>query len=858
MVAKRGIMFELQTSVASDADDAFDKLGKKIDALQQKANLTLSITQRATRTATAAAATVGGNGAYGGNGAAVVTATLTAQEQAEKASQRRRADMRRKWDEEDRIRAEKIADTITDINQEALDQQIKDLKKAQAEKEKLIAAEERRNPTGWAGLSAMGRKTMGRGGADAWQRGMDQLKKQNEQKAKEEAREEQKRQRDAKEALAHQREGYARLRESVLSATDAVTRLGEGMSYLGLIGERDLHTLTNALLKIRGTAETIRGLVGTAQNLGALRQNIAAAGGRGALLRTLFGLGAPAAEAGAAGAAGSAGLGGAGATGLGAAGLGLTGAGLATAGVVAIPIVIAGEAALNMATSGRSRKAAGRAGAAIGGFGARMKHAIGRGAGRMFMDEGEKIQEEFEYLSQQENPYAAGGVSEQALSQGGFFDWMEGMPLGGLNPLGLGARMKKNAATFEAEAASRRNLERHQKLSQLRSEQLHRRIDIENTMLPSQLQEIDLGREQAERLAAIGRNYQAVQSQHAAETAMGIGKEKLRRQGFGEQVTLLRRGMSSMLEGSPLQAHRAEEALARLQLHEELSAEKIGVLTGKRERTRGIELQRSALRDRSAQIGTQISETREKLGEMDESNVQGREQAETKIKQLIQEQEQIKKQGYELDEKHRKGEIQDAAKLVELAQKRAQIATQRVTEKTQQLLGTQERLGMMTPMDLQAMVQAMRRAKSGEELTYDEISVLDQGTLSTRTEASKQKRMKFRNLAKGNPELLDLLSEETTEESLARQEQRQAQVGVAEAAAAPALKGEVTVGGEYSITIDIRDDMQLAKELRGELSAFDTKLADTEARIMKAVRGIVDERAKQIQQQRRTVAGGGG
>lgn len=119
-----------------------------------------------------------------------------------------------------------------------------------------------------------------------------QKKQQHERRQREQA--EQRERRDAEQALGRQREGYHRLNESIGQAVDSVTRLGEGMAYLGLSGDKDLRGLSEALLKIRGTVEVLRGGVGAMRGAGGLLtafQQVHSSGGMGGVARAFFGLG---------------------------------------------------------------------------------------------------------------------------------------------------------------------------------------------------------------------------------------------------------------------------------------------------------------------------------------------------------------------------------------------------------------------------------------------------------------------------------------------------------------------------------------------------------------------------------------
>lgn len=236
---------------------------------------------------------------------------------------------------------------------------------------------ERLHPTtGMAGLSAIGREAIrekgGRGGNDKFQAGLKNIHQQREREQQQAQREESRTARDTELTLGRQREQYHRLGESIGATTDAVTRLGEGMAYLGLIGQRDLGRLSDSLLAIRGTVDTIRGGVGAMRDIGGLVRSVREvrhAGGVGGIGRAIMGMG-PAVAAG-----------------TGAAGMGATGAG-----------AVGGMAAAGTATSasGMAAAFANPAGIIVGGIaaaitlaadqavaGGRFTRALGRSTGGM-------------------------------------------------------------------------------------------------------------------------------------------------------------------------------------------------------------------------------------------------------------------------------------------------------------------------------------------------------------------------------------------------------------------------------------------------------------------------------------------
>jgi hypothetical protein len=359
-----------------------------------------------------------------------------------------------------RLESEKMAAITEKANREALEQQTKDLKKAEAERLKILQAREKTEQNDlnkvqrdrerqlnrdvksdanyWSDFEKFGQKSksgrekqeardakdaarkqaeaarlagqqrlqqsrdqsqwdliLGGGGrtgtagmkgptkgdvADPFGMAGYQKNQQHDRRQREQA--EKREQRDAELALGRQREQYHRLGESITSTTDAVTRLGEGMAYLGLIGQRDLGRLTDSLLMIRGTVDTVRGGVGAMRDVGGLMRNlhsVGQTGGAGAIGRAFLGMG-PAAGAGASGVAGAARaiapLVGAGAGSAGVAGA--TGGGVAAA--AAVPVGMIAAAAASIAAALGSAALTIREAVAVGGFGkgARVGGAVDR------------------------------------------------------------------------------------------------------------------------------------------------------------------------------------------------------------------------------------------------------------------------------------------------------------------------------------------------------------------------------------------------------------------------------------------------------------------------------------------------
>lgn len=128
------------------------------------------------------------------------------QAQTERESRKRANDARRDREERERIQAEESAARTEEVNQQTLEQQRRDLQRAERER---------------------------RNNAD----------------------------REERTSHAERIERQQQLREGIDATIESVSRLGRGFAQLGLIGETDLHRITNTMLGVQGTIDTFRGSI---------------------------------------------------------------------------------------------------------------------------------------------------------------------------------------------------------------------------------------------------------------------------------------------------------------------------------------------------------------------------------------------------------------------------------------------------------------------------------------------------------------------------------------------------------------------------------------------------------------------
>lgn len=299
----RGVKFILRTETAADYAKAFGPIHAEIDRLQKRMNgvfagaPTTAFAQAQAQMAQVQSRMSSGSSSR--NGASSAANDAQEQEARARRSAARLAEFRRKGEEDAQRSADRMAKLAEKANAEVLADTEKTLRReeklresaAEKERKRLEREAEQRRKAGNRQLQQLVRS-----GPQA----------QQQDRARAEA--------EHTRRINEQREAYHRLGDSIGSTLDGVTRLGEGLAYLGLVGEKDVHQLTDALLEIRGVSDSIRGTIQSVRDAGSMfralrdyRSASAAVQGLGGVGRLAGMMGTAAHAAGMAGTAGGTG-----------------------------------------------------------------------------------------------------------------------------------------------------------------------------------------------------------------------------------------------------------------------------------------------------------------------------------------------------------------------------------------------------------------------------------------------------------------------------------------------------------------------------------------------------------------------
>jgi len=637
-------------------------------------------------------------------------------------------------------------------------------------------------------------------------RGGPQAQRQDQQRAE---RAERQAAREQEIALARQREGYHRLTESIGGSVDAITRLGEGAAYLGLIGKRDLGSLTDSLLKIRGIANVVTGGVRSAGDFGGLLRNLHAVhktGGMGGVGRALMGLG-PAAG---------------GAANLGAVPGGITAAFSAPAGVIVGGIVAALTLAADQALiGGRFTKALGRSvGHGLVGTSQGL-HSLVNMLETLGMEEHERKAIERRRLTQMEDPNNPRGA--------------------GLSAFGTGF------GVFDAAAATARNAERLQIMSGQRQQQRATFRQIGNLGLAGDFQISAMQRERENAQAEIDRKLSATYL-HANLTPYFLGtrdrygrpgKSLVRSEGqtgIGELTGAFATG--GIFSGATNIRDQGER-MRFLQARRDASHE---FLVGQNR----IKQQLQSLAADRERVVTAAAQNRN----ADNPNQESERQTAEQLNRLNQERARLTRESDELHQRMRQRDIQDAAKLLEYSKQNADVAKDRLSQATRRLQSTEERIGAMNPLQVANIAQAKRRALASKDLSktpLEDVYALQNGDEQSQDLA--RQALRARGRAMGENSGLEFKLEEHSVQSATRNaEIVSAQLGE-RSRAIQGVTNEVIVGGEYRVTVDIRDDMQLAEQLHEFEASIDQRFREHDQKVIAAIHAAVDAASKNIHQQ---------
>lgn len=198
----------------------------------------------------------------------------------------------------------------------------------------------------------------------------------------------------------------------------------------------------------------------------------------------------------------------------------------------------------------------------------------------------------------------------------------------------------------------------------------------------------------------------------------------------------------------------------------------------------------------------------------------------------------------------RQRDIQDAAKLLEYSKQNADVAKDRLSQATRRLQSTEERIGAMNPLQVANIAQAKRRALASKDLSktpLEDVYALQNGDEQSQDLA--RQALRARGRAMGENSGLEFKLEEHSVQSATRNaEIVSAQLGE-RSRAIQGVTNEVIVGGEYRVTVDIRDDMQLAEQLHEFEASIDQRFREHDQKVIAAIHAAVDAASKNIHQQ---------
>lgn len=434
--------------------------------------------------------------------------------------------------------------------------------------------------------------------------------------------------------------------------------------------------------------------------------------------------------------------------------------------------------------------------------------------------------------------------------------------------LGLGGGAPGLTQLFEPynEAARvERNTERMAKLQGYGMSHRQRMHAIEHIALPSQIRQAEINRERFEQEAAVQRELQGVKLQYSPEHNVQLDSLKRSRSRLGERMTAAQRAYS--IEMNPVEAARRERELHYLGVREQERGGQIELEMGRRQREVGIRLQRNELATKRSAIDTEIGSYEQIKKDKSESNSDTRLQVDQTIAALREEQMRITREDAKLAQESYKGQIGDATKLLQLAQQRWQVTQQTLRQATEQKQSVEERLGRMNPMEFAALVRAKKRADNKEQLTLPELQLLERGGIGEQAEASKGYRKRLKQMAT-TPEQKQFLAglEENKRLAEATHEADEAEASLASKTQyveglRSAGGANVTVGGGFNVTVDIRPDMSIAEQhshdVGDQLQEFYGKVM---VDVMEQIKKVSNDQAQSIQMsnmQRRPPVGAG-
>lgn len=720
MVAKRGIMFEFQTSVSPAAAKAFEALEKRAEELQKRMNLTLNVVERGRRNGSNGHGT-NGNGTNGS--AAVSNADIKAAERAAQARERaaeRAFRTEARWNRQAeaaiarRARDEaRAADQTERAARRAADAQVRELQRVERERQRVRAAEFRE--------AAVRQRTEARRGfrsdADFWrsfeQYGDDrsrtriqQEREQQRQQQRQQRQEESERRaaerdynnrlragnrqlsqlvRNGPQAIAHderivrqereraeretelaqrrQQEAQNRIREGVYGTVHAFGQLTRAAAQFGLVGQRDMSRVLDTIFAVEGSINALQGVMGAARAIGGMRAARGLAGR----------------------AVGGAGLG----------TLGLAGAGIGAAAL--------GTAGLAGAMIDRNRGVAGNVGGVWDTIGGAINAPIGF-VNRGLMGIGSKIERSFNAsygLTQFQNEERSLRLHEAEFKRD--FGAEEGK-----NESYYAAKKRADLAEERTQLMERRTRAKIDARAQMRD--LRSRIDSE--IVPLEMQQRGAVRQAAEERHAIRMgNVNARGANIAGQLGQSFGRQQA---AHGLQAGLLARQAAGEFV-DPKQLLYASEEQARQE----------GRVTALAERQRNNVLTaQNANFQRGSELGRDLTAARQRLGETGEFDNTKREMLAREVLEIEEKIKENEREGVEIASRKRQIEIDGAQRELQLRQETVAAAKEAAQALRQQKQSAMERFGQLNPMEQRATIEAAKMFKQGVRLQEPQLNLL--------------------------------------------------------------------------------------------------------------------------------------
>lgn len=278
MVAKRGIMFEFQTSVSPAAAKAFEALEKRAEELQKRMNLTLNVVERGRRNG------ANGTNGHGANGSSAVSnADIKAAERAAQARERAaerafRTEARWNRQAEAAIARREAAEEKAARNAErdakrSADAKIREAKRAEQATQKEFSAAARRQKAEALREQKADRefwKGVERFGGDRAKLKID-AEKQAAAEQKKAAREKQQADREAELSARKAAEAQNKIREGVYGTVHAFGQLTRAAAQFGLVGQRDMSRVLDTIFAVEGSINALQGVMGAVRAIGGMR-----------------------------------------------------------------------------------------------------------------------------------------------------------------------------------------------------------------------------------------------------------------------------------------------------------------------------------------------------------------------------------------------------------------------------------------------------------------------------------------------------------------------------------------------------------------------------------------------------------